>query len=117
MDKYDDAIAFLTENPRMIYTAWNSPEAHRDAGGCLFMPCYRGRVDNLPQDAYPGCLTQIRSARSYVVGHTNAALAERLTKEIRDDVRIPNDPNKIRIGDLEVLAEWQRKLDKELVYE
>lgn len=105
MDKYDEAIAYLTEHPSKIQTAWNWPDddLYGDGeinGGCLFQIV--GDYEEC------GCLTQIR-LNPYRIAPTAA-----LTDAIRADERIPKSPEQITIADLPVFAEWQRRLDKEL---
>lgn len=41
-------------------------------------------------------------------------LADRLTDEIRQDTRIPWNSKNIKVSDLPVFAEWQRRLDWQL---
>jgi len=103
-DKYDKAIAYLTQHPKEIMDAWYDggvcqlPSAHPAA--CLFQ--YAG---NSPFKCC-GCLTMVK----------NGCRAEtpELTKAIRADERIPNGCEAITLEHLPVFAEWQRRLDKEL---
>jgi hypothetical protein len=112
MDRYDEAIAYLTEHPEDIVEAWDTPLDN--PGGALFMGCKR-----FP-DLYSCCLTQVAS------GQADAETYE-LTKRIREDMRIPrfttaakaaeaswNDLFPIKVEHLPVFAEWHRKMDIEL---
>jgi hypothetical protein len=100
-DKYHAAIVFLIAHPDVIHHAWES--VGMDIGGCLFGfvnedPTYRGEY---------GCLTEIRCGR-------HVAPTAALTNAIRRDTRIPENGDDITVEHLEVFAEWQRRLDKEL---
>lgn len=101
MDKYDIAIQNLTllDDPREILDAWGTPKSRN---GCLFD--YAGRTST----PHIGCLTQIRSNVKF------HAETPELTEKIRNDKRIPKYAGDIKLKDLPVFAEWQRRLDKEL---
>ncbi len=101
MDKYDEAIAYLTANPEKIWDAWDKPIS-RD-GGCLFDRCAK----NVGDRSY-GCLTQVRA------GQRSGQRSGCFVDEIRADERIPISGESIRIKHFPVFAEWQRKIDKEL---
>ena len=93
MDKYDRAIAYLTEHPEEIFGAWSCWDNHR--AGCLF-------------NIIPGsnvCLTEARLDPEEIS-------ANHPFIRITEDERIPESPDEITVDDLPVLAEWQRKLDK-----
>jgi len=121
-DKYDEAIAYLTENPEDIYDAWmlwarSDQTTDVKRAHCLFQVA---RVD--PDDGSSlgcGCLTQIRSGltlggvRCGVLGKSGRQ-HKRLTTAVRSDKRLPSEPGSIRVEHLPVFAEWQRRLDKEL---
>jgi MoxR-like ATPase len=106
-DKYDDQIeAIRSVSPRerkaLIYAEWT-------LGKDLF--AYAGTLDKFTrtEEGLPcGCLTMIRSDEGFV------AQTSALTKAIKADTRIPDDPEKITLRHLPVFAEWQRRLDKEL---
>lgn len=98
MDKYDEAVRFLTENPGSIERSWSSP--HRTDGGCLFDYASLDRQG----DRY-GCLTQIKRG-------SMEAWDPKLTEAIRADERIPLSPRDITIESLPAFAEWQRKIDQ-----
>ena len=102
-DKYDEAVDLLRQNPDKITAAWCSPRSN--PGGCLFELAKRSDGELRETD---GCLTMIRSYDSCVYEN------EALTKEIRDDTRIPNAKENLTPDNLPVFAEWQRLLDKEL---
>lgn len=92
MDKYDEAIQSLTRQPGLIRHAWNFPTTTPE--GCLFDYCGEG------------CLTQVK-------GGGAKAFTQELTEQIKADRRIPGHPFDIKVTDLAVFAEWQRKIDKE----
>ena len=97
MDKFDEAVAYLTEHPYEIQLAWDRPSNH--TGGCLFRFCSPNQQDRC------GCLTQVRRLDW-------GAFTFELTTAIRQDERIPSDVNDIKVEHLPVFAEWQRRLDQ-----
>lgn len=103
-DKYDKAIDYFTENPDQICEFWNTP--HLYPQGCLFVYASEtGRsINNI------GCLTTIRRNN----GFGTEACTPELTEAIRADERIPKDARDIKVEDLPVFAEWQRRIDREL---
>lgn len=116
-DKYDDAIEMLTrdgddvdEDGRdftdRVVDAWS--DAGSEGPGCLFQTVGSRVADAAPRFGHPvcGCLTQIRNVPSEYI-----ACTPELTAEILADERIPKNPRRITPDDLEVFAEWQRKLD------
>lgn len=110
-DKYDEAIAYLTEHPGEIISAWREPDKVK--GGCLFQ--YADKSGRGEPGAC-GCLTMIRD-KPDIYGVTlddEEAWCEELTCEIANDERIPYGGEHITVADLLVFAEWQRRLDKEL---
>ncbi len=98
MDKYDEQIAELTENPRRIPAAWS-----RGEGLFQFATC-GGKAEG---ETY-GCLTMIRNNVRYT------AATPELTEEIRADKRIPINFTEIKPEHLPIFAEWQRRLDREI---
>lgn len=106
-DKYDRAIAFLSENPDYIKPSWFTPEKSdipaTKKAHCLFQ--FASPSGRPYRDC--ACLTQIRSGEG-------AAFTVGLTKQISGDERIPKNPNHVRVEHLPVFAEWQRRLDREL---
>ena len=102
-DKYDDAVAYLTDNPGEILAAWNRPDKH--PAGALFN--YVAREVPKELDCMYGCLTQIR-------GEIYEAETPELTRAIRADERIPRKSALVTLAHLPVFAEWQRRIDKEL---
>lgn len=107
MDKYDEAVAYLTANPDKIYGAWIGP--NRNPGGRLFyyvMPNVQGTPWRNDGKAC-GCL-------SMICGNDYHAWTDELTEEIRGDDRIPKTGSDVRVEHLPVFAEWQRRLDLEL---
>jgi len=99
MDKYDEAIKYLTEHPDEIYEAWVNNRLHR--AGCLFQFCGDGLQPGV------GCPTMVRGGRYH-------AATPELTAAIRADDRLPDFSDVITPATLPVFAEWQRRLDKEL---
>ena len=100
-DKYDKAIAHLTEHPEKILVAWGSAPVRgskAEVRGVLDMRCLFAATA-----PYCGCLTQIRAGSK---GPT-----PELTAAIRAAHRIPSDECEITVDDLPVFAEWQRKID------
>lgn len=104
-DKYDEAIEYLTANPRTIPEFWGRGES-------LFQFITRsGAVEVVEVGGNKntcGCLTQIRRNKWM------PAATESLTARIRADERIPKSPCDITPSNLHVFAEWQRIADKEL---
>jgi len=117
-DAYDHAIYYLTRackkdgNHDSVVRAWNFPLSAY--GGILFAITSASR--NIGPDLFDdtcGCLTQVRHGFDY------SAPNPHLTQQIRMDERIPVAPSmssepysgdKLRPS-LEVMAEWQRRLD------
>lgn len=106
MDKYDEAIERLLNEcdfEAAVYDAWNDPynENH-----CLFEYASPSGDSEITEEGDTiGCLTMIRLGIA-------RAWTEELTKEIREDKRIPTNPRHITRNSLPVFAEWQRKLDR-----
>lgn len=92
-DMYDEAIDYLTQHPEQIGLAWSSPSKH--VAGCLFK--------FVSDESNGGCLTMIHSAPSEFTGG-------KWHCEIVADDRIPDSSYDIRVKDLLVFAEWQRKI-------
>lgn len=101
-DKYDEEIAYLTEYPGEIKIHWSEYEPLF----AIVAPKGEG-LRRLPCGECCGCLTQIRSRQC-------VAWTEVLTKAIRADDRIPDDPDDITPAHLPIFAEWQRRIDREL---
>lgn len=111
LDKYDEAIEWLLDQDDVghaIYEAWDTP--HMSEGGILFQfATPSGEQSIAPwQPVQCGCLTQVRSQDRFV------AWTPELTKTIQNDLRIPVDETGITEENLEVFAEWQRRLDREI---
>lgn len=101
-DKYDKAIAYLTENPGAIYNSWeNAYNSLATPASCLFKSTKPGDCGEF------GCLTQVK------IGDL-PAITPAITKAIRADRRIPKSGSAITLEHLPVFAEWQRRLDKRI---
>lgn len=120
-DKYDEAVAYLTEHPEDIAEAWQIPvfrtpskvaQAH-----CLFAyvtPTGKEQ-GNRPDAKECGCLTQIQASGPQ--GDNDGefcAWTDALTDAIQADHTIPTDIESVRVEDLSTFANWQRRIDKEL---
>ena len=110
-DKYDEAIAYLTEHPEEIRSAWYSVHdgstPHMRLAHCLFQHCTpSGNLQSIG-DCPVGCLTIVRSGSA-------PAWTNQLTESIMLDDRLPDNEIDICVEHLPVFAEWQRRLDKEL---
>src|SRR5512146_502339 len=103
MDAYDEMVAYLTERPGEIVTAWRVWLEHPCAP--LFEPVVH------PESPFErakncGCLTEIRSGLR--------AQTDDLTAAIRADIRIPLSPKEITPDHLPIFAGWQRRIDAAL---
>jgi ribosomal protein L31 len=109
MDRYQQAVEYLTANPDYIGLAWAGPSAVE--GGCLFRFASKsGKGSGLPIQDTCGCLTMIRSCHQE---KCESATPE-LTALIRADERIPKKSIDITPDHLPIFAGWQRRLDQEL---
>ena len=112
-DRFDKAVDYLTEHPDLIAETWNAAlddytddlsseeqEAHEIAA-CLFLEC--------GNKGFPatGCLTQVCHERL-------GAGTDELTELIRADKKIPRNGEAIKVGDLQLFADWQRRIKREL---
>lgn len=113
MDKYDEAIKYLTKFPKRIHAAWFAPPGRPRSqvrkAHCLFQYVTpNGKYEDSEGKTYRcGCLTQIRAGG-------RKGFTPNLTKDILEDERIPTGPCDITLSNLPVFAEWHRRLDKEL---
>lgn len=98
-DKYVLAMEYLHAHWDEVTDAWIDGGRDGHPSGPLF--AYAGDA------ATCGCLTTVR-------GCGQVAATPELTDEIRSDERIPEYCADIRPEHLNVFAEWQRRLDKEL---
>lgn len=105
MDRYDEAVAYLTEHPDKIQATWASPFLHVHTGGALFQTAADTKRDTA---ICYGCLTQIRQ-----LPHFYRSQTPNLTKAILDDDRLPTNEKEITVAHLPIFAEWQRKIDEE----
>lgn len=113
MDKYDIAIEYLTEHPEEISHAWDQAAYDDVEGSCLFQFANKTNEDTLlSENTRCGCLTQIKLVSIGTMKYVAETLE--LTRAIREDDRLPSDPEDIKVADLPVFAEWQRRIDKEL---
>lgn len=117
-DKYAKAIAMLTQiyderGPAdfrgVIRMAWHDPFDMKGLGGCLFAHAVASPYEVkqiLPPAGGFGCLTQLRCSKDWIAENPDIAA------EIRADERIPPTPDDIlHPMQLEVFAEWRRRLD------
>lgn len=108
MDKYDEAIACLRDNPNEIMDAWNHPLEHY--AGCLFQYCTPSGgyvvTDGIHFASRCGCPVQVKGG--------SRAWTSELTDKIRNDPRIPYDAIAITadLSCLEAFAEIQREMDR-----
>jgi hypothetical protein len=122
MDKYDQAIEYLKNNPYRIKTCWLNAIHSDDVNTSLFNWAYReGMSDDYREEvrALPehkdkiycspdyGCLTQIKASPGSYLGAT-----KEITDKILADDRIPNNPDDITVDNLHVFAEYQRMVDE-----
>ncbi len=114
-DRFDKAVKHLTKRPELIAETWNrayatelgqrafttAERAAHAASACLFLNC--------GNKGFPatGCLTQVCH------NHQKAGTPE-LTKAIRADKKIPRNGDAIKVGDLQLFADWQRRIKREL---
>jgi len=105
MDKYDKAVEFLAANPNAIAQTWTTPFHMK--GGCLFVfvtPTGKAHGD---WPGYCGCISTVHDGY-------DMAVTDELAELLQSDDRIPRSDD---IGswttrdELDVFAEWQRKLD------
>lgn len=135
-DRYDVAVRFLAKFPNQIGVAWWSETFRRSKGAgmahCLFQFATPTGEGQTRQDGLQcGCLTQVRQAcgrprnAASRKAPQHVAFTEQLTRDIADDARIPFDifefeaevaglPYRERVERLNVFAEWQRRLDREI---
>lgn len=112
MDLYDIAIDYFKANPSRISDVWDDPKSH--SSGVLFQSVTpSGYSEENPDGFFCGDLCEIRSFMAH-------AWTEELEEQINSDPRLPklwanNDfVPKITIENLQVFAEWQRKIDEAL---
>lgn len=103
MDRYQQDVEFLTENPHEIQGAWIG--ALHNRGGSVFSYANLSRAFD---GTACGCLTMIR-LYDYRTAETDL-----LTQAIRHDARLPETPDKITVDHLPIFAGWQRRIDQEL---
>lgn len=116
MNKYDEAIEYLTRHPYEIEEAWRQPFNH--LAGDLFLPIgpEMELMDYFYDPEYEtcGCLTQVKSGVRYDDDPDSTAKAyqnEELTQEIRSDPRVPSRVEDITLESLPIFKEYQEKAD------
>jgi hypothetical protein len=115
-DKYDDAIAYLTEHPDEVENAWKRPYTYGPIGrtahvaGCLFQGVCRTAAEYYDVRNPMGCLTQLKM---YPDNYKYACSPE-TREEIIKDPEIPARSGCFSLDDLQRFAYWQRRLDQEL---
>lgn len=110
MDRYDKEIQFILDSPnpsRTIQNNWCS------ASPLFSLVALSNIIATHVAKYHVGCLTMIRKGTCSAFG-TKIEPNLELTAEILGDERIPCNINEIQINkeNLNVFAEWQRKLDK-----
>lgn len=121
-DKYDLAIEKLMEMDDadfrdIVSAAWYADRATPDDQiGCLFQYCTPSGVEeNRPDGHSCGCLVQIHRMRhipqEYKKYH---AWTAELTEAIEKDERIPGIVSRITKKNIQVFAEYQRRMDVEI---
>jgi len=101
MDKYDEAVAYLTEKPMEIIEAWECPGQYDP--GVLFQFTTSDGMNHFDNGIRCGCLTQVRRGANSANCH--------LTEAIRSDDRIPTVIDDVTPSHLPIFAAWQRYLD------
>lgn len=110
MDKYDEQIKKYKdiENPeqqrQQISNDWT-----KAMGLFQFVIDKRYKIEG-PNDY--GCLTLIRAGEHFAYRGGNKDYE--LTRQIREDERIPKEHTDIDLDNVHIFAEWQRKLDEEI---
>lgn len=113
MDKYDEQIERLMKTDNEVDRD-QVVEEWGDAIGLFQYASCDGLMSMNGEGPYAGCLTMIRNVNLKVVMDSKG-VNENLTSEIRSDERIPLSLRDIKTKEqLEVFAEWQRRLDKEI---
>lgn len=101
-DKYVHAMEAVFHGTTPIAEHW---ECLSDEGYTLFR--------QVVSCSLAGCLTQIRETPARAIEYADEAEVD-LVREIAADARIPSRREDIRPEHLNVFAEWQRRLDREL---
>jgi hypothetical protein len=108
IDVYDRAVEHLADNPSLIEIAWIGTDECKE--GCLFAFATKNRCrgDDEHGNVY-GCVTMIKSD-DYVAEDAKLTEAIRNDPEVAGDVREYQSDTRRK---LLVLAEYQRKMDKQ----
>lgn len=96
---YDAQIARLTQNPEEISNDWTAQVG-------LFRIIDSKGIPNLNS----GCLTMIRGLNgweAFIKGEYNPEI----TKEIRNDTRLPGEMGDIGVHHLPIFKEWNLRID------
>jgi hypothetical protein len=108
MDKYDEAIAYLTEHPDEIEEAWMDGSIYPpdeddkkkiNPGACLLRMLKSTGM----------CLTMMKNSKN----RSGDPYLLALVVEVNADDRIPDEDVKITVESLPAFAEWQRRFDRE----
>jgi len=105
-DKYTKEIRVLRKiyNQEGTKAFQDAVNMHWNAFYPLFESCARPRAPHTTP-----CLTQVKRGGPV----SNTAFGEQFTRQIRNDPRIPDSPEKITHPDqLRVFAEYQRQMDR-----
>jgi hypothetical protein len=103
-DKYDKAIAYLSEHPEEIGDAWTKPHIHR--AGCLF-EFLTPTGEAIYHGTYCGCPSIVKSGDA-------PACTKELTAAVKRNRGIPKLVHTLRVKHLPAFAEIQRLADKVL---
>jgi hypothetical protein len=105
VDKYDEAIAYLTAHPDRMSNAWVSPTV--PPAGCLFAYLTPTGLRAVRDDGMTcGCPTMVKARPNRV------AWTEELTAKVKADNRIPSNKDDLTLDTLVALAAYQREADR-----
>lgn len=110
MDAYDHMVAWLTDNPEQIQTAWIRTATHRCGALFKYAVPNQDKATRRPDGVDCGCLTMIRNPSSSF----GNAWTDALTIAIRADERLPRRSDDITTDHLPIFAGWQRRIDSVL---
>ena len=102
---YDEQIKYLTENPDKIREHWENAE------GIFKIVSKNGKFFG-GAGHLAGCLTMIRGKSClFHKAYVNGKPDEKLTEQIREDERIPENVDDITVENLYIFKEWHEKID------